>query len=94
MILSTPILEYLLGRFLVSGFVWDNWIKWGRIAHAALPFKLLLGQMVWKFLASIFIKFEGRVRDYLVDLECSILEESVPITLDVNTGDDDSNDER
>jgi hypothetical protein len=49
--------------------------------HAALPLKLLLGQMAWKFLANSFGKLENRVRDYIVDVECAILEESIPLTV-------------
>lgn len=80
-IVCMPILEFLVNRVLTSGFFWLKWPTWGRIVHAALPLKLLLGQMAWKFLASSFAKLENRVRDYIVDVECAILEESIPLTV-------------
>ena len=58
-----------------------KWTSWSRFAHAALPLKLLLGQMAWKLIATSFGKLEGIVRDCIVDLECSILEENIPVTI-------------
>jgi hypothetical protein len=45
---------------------------------------LLLGQMAWKGVASCFTRVENAVREYIVDMECDILEECVPVT--VGTG--------
>lgn len=81
MILFMPMLEFFVNRALTSGLFWLRWPTWGRIVHAALPLKLLLGQLAWKFLASSFSKLENRVRDAIVDMECSILEESIPLTV-------------
>jgi hypothetical protein len=72
-----------------------KWMSWGRFVHAALPLKILIGQMAWKFLAGSFGKLETFVRDYIVELECMILEESIPVTIgdirsdDVVSDDDD-----
>ena len=81
LIVFMPVLEFIVNRALTSGLFWLRWPTWGRIVHAALPLKLLLGQLAWKFLASSFGKLENRVRDYIVDMECSILEESIPLTV-------------
>lgn len=81
MLVFLPILEFIVNRCLTSGFFWGKWPTWGRIVHAALPLKLLLGQLAWKFLASSFSKLENRVRDKIVDMECTILEESIPLTV-------------
>ena len=80
-IVFMPIIEYVVNRFLVSGTFWGHWPTWGRIVHAALPLKLLLGQLAWKFMASSFGKLETRVRDYVVDLECDMLERNLPLTV-------------
>mmetsp|Transcript_5201 Transcript_5201/g.9460 ORF Transcript_5201/g.9460 Transcript_5201/m.9460 type:complete len:458 (+) Transcript_5201:115-1488(+) len=82
-----PVLEYIVGRILVSAPFWSQWTTWGRVVRAGFPLKLLLGQLVWKGVASGFGKLEGRVRDYVVDLECEILEESVPLTVGVDEDD-------
>ena len=37
--------------------------------------------MTWKFLAGSFAKLEAKVREYVVDLECVILEDSIPVTV-------------
>lgn len=55
-----------------------------------MPLKILIGQMAWKFVAGSFGKLEGVVRDYIVDLECSILENCIPVT--TGAGVENSND--
>lgn len=84
-VIAIPALEYVANRALVSGALWTRWYSWHRIVHAALPFKLLIGQMAWKAAASSFAKIEGKVRDHIVDLECSMLEECVPLTVGPGT---------
>lgn len=76
-----PILDFWMSRMLVSSTIWINWPQWARIVHAALPLKLLLGQMGFKFLANLFGKVEQRVRDALVELECVNLEQCIPLTV-------------
>jgi hypothetical protein len=76
-----PILEIVMSRFLTCSPLWMKWMAWGRFVHAALPLKILLGQMAWKSLAGSFGRLEGFVRDYIVELECIILEESIPCTV-------------
>lgn len=85
-----PILEIVMSRFLTCSPLWMKWMAWGRFVHAALPLKILLGQMAWKSLAGSFGRLEGFVRDYIVELECIILEESIPCT--VVSGDNVSED--
>jgi len=76
-----PLIEVVVSRVLTSSFLWMKWQSWGKFVHAALPLKILIGQMVWKFVAGSFGKLESIVRDYVVDLECAILEESIPVTV-------------
>lgn len=80
-IIFLPFLEFSLSRFLVSSAVWSSWHNWGRVVHAALPLKLLLGQLGWKALAKTLGKLEQRVRDTLIELECANLEERIPLTV-------------
>lgn len=79
--LLMPFLEIVVSRFMTSSILWMKWMSWGKFVHAALPLKILIGQMTWKFLAGSFGKLEGVVRDYIVDLECAILEENIPVTI-------------
>lgn len=44
-VLFMPVIEFFTNRFLVSGAFWSQWKTWGRIIHAALPLKLLIGQV-------------------------------------------------
>ena len=84
-----PAIEFIVSRLLTSSVLWMKWQSWGRFVHAALPLKILIGQMMWKFLAGSFAKLESFVRDAIVDLECAILEESIPVTIrdgDSSTG--------
>jgi hypothetical protein len=91
--LFMPLIEHLVGRILVSAVFWSQWRTWGRIARAGFPLKLLLGQLAWKGIVSMFSKLEESVREYFVDLECEILEESVPLTVGVEIDDEVSSDE-
>lgn len=70
-----------MNRILVSSTVWGNWPQWARIVHAALPLKLLMAQMGFKFAARLLNKVEQRVKDALVELECNNLEACVPLTV-------------
>lgn len=76
-----PLIEVVMSRFLTSSFLWMKWQSWGKFVHAALPLKILIGQMVWNFVSGSFGKLESVVRDYVVDLECAILEDSIPVTI-------------
>eukprot|EP00560_Eucampia_antarctica_P006722 CAMPEP_0197826698 /NCGR_PEP_ID=MMETSP1437-20131217/3610_1 /TAXON_ID=49252 ORGANISM="Eucampia antarctica, Strain CCMP1452" /NCGR_SAMPLE_ID=MMETSP1437 /ASSEMBLY_ACC=CAM_ASM_001096 /LENGTH=354 /DNA_ID=CAMNT_0043427235 /DNA_START=98 /DNA_END=1162 /DNA_ORIENTATION=+ len=81
LLITLPVWEILVQRILTSSYFWNQWTTWGRIAHAALPMKLLLGQMAWKFLAQSFASLETYVRDIVVDYECTLLEQTIPITI-------------
>lgn len=88
-LLCMPMIEAIFSRILTSSTLWMKWMSWGRFVHAALPLKILLGQMAWKFIAGSFAKLEGLVKDYIVDLECEILEESIPVTVGAASSVDD-----
>lgn len=81
LIVSMPALEYMVNRLLVSGPFWAKWISWRTFVHASLPLKLLMGQVAWKATARGFGKLEGKIRDYVVDMESAMLEECVPLTV-------------
>jgi hypothetical protein len=76
-----PLLEFLLHKFLISTVFWNQWPTWGRIAHAALPLKLLLAQMAYKSVLRVFSSLELKVRDALVDMESTLLEAALPLTV-------------
>jgi len=79
--LTRPIWESMLTLVLTSQFLWKKWPNWGRFVHAALPLKLLLGQMAWKGLTSVFGKIKSYVREYLVEAECRVWEDAIPLTI-------------
>lgn len=93
LLLTMPIWECVVSRILTSSLLWMKWMSWGRFVHAALPLKILIGQMVWKSLAGSFGKLEGMVRDSIVELECAILEEHIPVTIGDNDGESSDIDE-
>lgn len=86
-----PLIEAIVSRLLTSSTLWMKWMSWGRFVHAALPLKILLGQMAWKSVAGSFGKLERLVRDYIVELECDILEESIPVTVGLTMSDQGDN---
>lgn len=76
-----PIWEWLIKELLTSRILWINWHQWARFIHAALPLKLLLGQLAWKGIASIFGQMYGNIRANLVEIECQLLEKATPLTI-------------
>jgi len=80
LVCALPPLEYIIMRVLVSSGFWKSFMSWNRFVHAALPLKLLMAQMAWKFVAGSFGKLEQHVRDHVIDIECSILEDCIPLT--------------
>lgn len=76
-----PVIEILANRFLVSSFLWSRWISWYRYVHIGLPFKLLILQTVYSYVAKGFAALVSVIKDKLVDLECQILEETIPLTM-------------
>jgi len=87
-----PLLEFIVGRMIVSAPFWAQWTTWGRVVRAGFPLKLLLGQLAWKGVATTFSKLENNVREYIVDMECEILEESVPLTVGVDAMEEEEED--
>jgi len=78
---TMPVWESLVQTSLCSGVIWRYWPHWGRFVHAALPLKLLLGQMAFKALSTAFGKVYGQIRTNLVEWECRILEDCIPLTI-------------
>jgi hypothetical protein len=93
LLLTLPLWELLVEKVLLSSYFWNQWNTWGRFAHAALPLKLLLGQMTWKFVAQSFLTLENYVRDIIVDYECTLLEQTIPITIGKESQIDNNNDD-
>lgn len=82
-----PVFEILANRLLVSGWLWMRWIHWQRYLHVGLPFKLLIGQTILSYAAKGFSALVSTIKDKLVDLECQILEETIPLTVGVGSED-------
>lgn len=81
MSLIRPVWSKLINRVLVGGLFWSFYDTWSKVFHAAFPLKLLLGQMLIKTITNKFLALEDWVRNYVVEWECQILEECVPITV-------------
>ena len=81
-ILAFPLLEFITCRFLVSSVVWWNWNSWRRAVRVSLPWKLVVGNVIWNTAANCFGKLEQRLRTVLIEWECRHLEERIPITVD------------
>mmetsp|Transcript_24090 Transcript_24090/g.35691 ORF Transcript_24090/g.35691 Transcript_24090/m.35691 type:complete len:163 (-) Transcript_24090:192-680(-) len=84
-LIAFPLLEYMTNRFLVSSTIWLHWPHWARFIHAALPLKLVLGQMIMRIVMNLLGKIEQRLRDTLIEYECISLEERIPVTVGVGS---------
>jgi len=82
-IVFLPVLEYFVNRLLVSSFLWSQWTRWYRFVHAALPLKLFLGQMIYGYLSKALSALTRHVKDILVEQECALLEQCLPLTVGV-----------
>ena len=80
-LITMPVWEKIFQAILTHPFIWLQWHQWGRFVHAALPLKLLLGQMAWKGVSSLFLGFYNRLRTQLIEWECQILEDCLPLTV-------------
>jgi hypothetical protein len=78
---TLPFWEAVIQTVLTHPFIWIQWPQWGRFVHAALPLKLLLGQLAYRGMADIFGKIHGTVRDQLIEWECQMWEECIPLTI-------------
>ena len=92
-IVFMPVIECIGNRILVSGYLWMKWHSWSRYVHIGLPFKLLIAQLVVSYASKGFNSLVLMIKDKLVDLECRILEESIPLTLGVDTNFDEKEEE-
>jgi hypothetical protein len=88
-LVTLPVWEHLAQIIVTHPVIWQQWPSWGRFVHAALPLKLLLGQMAWKAVAQVFGRLYGRVRTHLIDWECQILETCIPVTILEDAEDED-----
>ena len=97
-----PIIVVFANRLLVSSFLWNKWATWQRYIHMGLPFKLVIFQFVFSYLSKAFSALVTVIKDKLVDLECQILEETIPLTVgegsedtfeDVDITEDEEDDE-
>jgi hypothetical protein len=85
LVVFMPLWGAILNRFLVSGLLWNNWMSWGRFLHLGLPFKLMVGQWILGLSHFGFQRAKGKIKDRLVEMECEILNQSLPLTLGVPT---------
>jgi hypothetical protein len=81
LLVTLPVWEKLVTAVLTSRLLWMQWPSWGRFVHAALPLKLLLGQMAWKALMISFGNLYHRIRTQLVEWECQIWQDCIPLTI-------------
>jgi hypothetical protein len=81
LLLTLPIWEVVVTTLLTSKFLWLQWPNWGRFVHAALPLKLLLGQMAWKAISVGFQRVYNEIRTVLVEWECRLWQDSIPLTI-------------
>jgi hypothetical protein len=92
-LLTLPIWERLLSMVLTSKLLWRYWPKWGHFLHCALPLKLFLVQTACTAIATAFTSVYNLIRSRLIELECQILQECIPLTIIPKEMDDKENEE-
>ena len=81
LLITLPFWEGLVRFVVTSEALWMNWANWGRFVHATLPLKRGMRQYIMKFVLRNVGKIVGRVRTYLVEVECDLLERCTPLTI-------------
>jgi hypothetical protein len=76
-----PVWEYIVTALLNSSFLWRTWIHWSRFVHAALPLQIFLVQLLYGLVATVAGSWYRTVRTQLIELECQLLEKSLPLTI-------------
>jgi len=80
-VLRTP-LHFMMVRFLTWSVLWNRHFAWSRILYAPLPAKLFFLSIIWRrVVVCNYEALEGWIRRRLIDVECDMLEYSVPATL-------------
>jgi hypothetical protein len=79
---TLPLWEFILFRIVSSNsYLWRAWPHWSRFVHAALPLQLLMVQMTYRLIQSIFLSFYHTIRNQLIEYECSLFEQCIPLTI-------------
>mmetsp|Transcript_19786 Transcript_19786/g.47798 ORF Transcript_19786/g.47798 Transcript_19786/m.47798 type:complete len:444 (-) Transcript_19786:172-1503(-) len=79
----TPMLEYFVGRVVASGLFWSLWPRWRMVYRANLPMQLFFGQLAFEFCSKSFLKLASKVKQWLVLMECELMEDRIPLTVGV-----------
>jgi len=87
-LITRPILEVVVVRIATSFLLWNSWPRWARFVHAPLPFKLLITQLAFRMVAGVYLKMLQLLREQLIQMECRVLEDSIPLTIVEDDGDD------
>jgi hypothetical protein len=90
MIFTLPAWRILGPQLLQMPLLWQTWSHWYRFVHAALPLKLIMFQYALYYGGEAAKSIYSQIRDYLVEWECRMLEDCLPLT--VIEGDDDEED--
>jgi hypothetical protein len=76
-----PLWEQAARLLLTSRILWRYHSSWYRIAHAAMPLKLLLAQMGLRLVQTQFGALQSTIRTYLMEWECRLLQDHLPLTI-------------
>jgi hypothetical protein len=76
-----PLWEQAARLLLTSRILWRYYSSWYRIAHAAMPLKLLLAQMAMRLVQTQFGALQSTIRTYLMEWECRLLQDHLPLTI-------------
>lgn len=80
-IFTLPWSEFIIGRILLLEALWTNWRHWALFTHAALPLKLFFFQVGFAVVGDWFSRRYNFVRAAMVEWECDLLQDCVPLTI-------------
>ena len=83
-VLALP-LSVVVIRLLTSGVWWRQHALWSRVIYGPLPLKIVMYRYVCGCVWGWFVGVEGRVREWLAEVESVLLERALPVTVHAHT---------
>ena len=81
-------LHLLILRLATSKIVWKLYPRWSRIVHLPFVFQLWGGKILLSYISSLYSQLEKKAVMALAEVETSLIEAQLPVTVRVDSNDE------
>lgn len=78
---TLPVWEVVVQGLLMQPYLWSKWAQWARFVHAGLPMKIFFIQIFYGFASQWLGGVYNNIRGQMVEVECKLLEDCIPLTI-------------